>query len=67
VNRAPVGYDLRTNQHFTLKQNSLRRHHLDDFVASYQPGAPRSERVESERFKAFFRRSSWPATMRTWT
>ena len=22
-------YDLRTNQHFTLKQNPLRRHHLD--------------------------------------
>lgn len=46
-------YDLRTNQHFTLKQNPLRRHHLDDFVDSYQPGAPRSERSESERFKAF--------------
>ena len=26
-------YDLRTNRHFTLKQNPLRRHHLDDFVA----------------------------------
>ena len=25
-------YDLRTNQHFTLKQNPLRRQHLDDFV-----------------------------------
>lgn len=46
-------YDLRTNQHFTLKQNPLRRHHLDDFVGSYQPQASRSERVESERFKAF--------------
>ncbi|GAA4313314.1 HsdM family class I SAM-dependent methyltransferase [Klenkia terrae] len=46
-------YDLRTNQHFTLKQNPLRRHHLDDFVASYAPGRPRSERVESERFHSF--------------
>jgi len=35
-------YDLRTNQHFTLKQDPLRRHHLNDFVNSYQPGAPRS-------------------------
>ena len=25
-------YDLRTNQHFTLKQNPLRRADLDDFV-----------------------------------
>lgn len=46
-------YDLRTNQHFTLKQNPLRRQHLDDFVESYAPGAPRSERTESARFKAF--------------
>ncbi len=46
-------YDLRTNQHFTLKQNPLRRHHLDDFVASYAPGRPRSERVESDRFHTF--------------
>ncbi|TMR03413.1 SAM-dependent DNA methyltransferase [Actinomadura soli] len=46
-------YDLRTNQHFTLKQNPLRRHHLDDFVACYKPGEDRSARVESERFKAF--------------
>ncbi|MGA5217933.1 N-6 DNA methylase [Streptomyces cinereoruber] len=46
-------YDLRTNLHFTMKQNPLRREHLDEFVASYQPGKPRSERVESERFKAY--------------
>ena len=25
-------YDLRTNQHFTLKENPLKREHLDDFV-----------------------------------
>ena len=46
-------YDLRTNQHFTLKQNPLRRQHLDDFVDSYLPGKDRSERVESERWKSF--------------
>ncbi|WP_223884633.1 N-6 DNA methylase [Micromonospora craniellae] len=46
-------YDLRTNQRFTLKQNPLRRHHLDDFVACYLPGKPRSERVETVRFKSF--------------
>ena len=44
-------YDLRTNQHFTLKQNPLRRMHLDEFVECYAPGLPRSERVESERFR----------------
>ena len=31
-------YDLRTNQHFTLKTNPLRREHLDEFVALYQQG-----------------------------
>jgi type I restriction enzyme M protein len=46
-------YDLRTNQHFTLKQNPLRRHHLDDFVSCFAPGKSRAERVETERFKAF--------------
>ena len=28
-------YDLRTNQHFTLKENTLKRSDLDDFVACY--------------------------------
>ncbi len=46
-------YDLRTNQHFTLKQNQLRREHLDDFVDCYLPGKARSERVETEQFKAY--------------
>jgi type I restriction enzyme M protein len=45
-------YDLRTNQHFTLKQNPLRREHLADFVAVYKPEA-RHLREESERFKRF--------------
>ena len=46
-------YDFRTNQHFTQKQNPLRRSHLDEFADCYKPGRPRSERIESERFKAF--------------
>ncbi len=32
-------YDLRTNQHFTLKERRLVRADLDDFVACYKPGA----------------------------
>jgi type I restriction enzyme M protein len=46
-------YDLRTNMHFTLKQNRLRREHLQDFVDAYAPGKPRDSRVESERFRSF--------------
>jgi type I restriction enzyme M protein len=46
-------YDFRTNQHFTLKQNPLRPEHLAEFVEAYKPGRLRSERVESERFRAF--------------
>ena len=45
-------YDFRTNQHFTMKQNPLRRAHLDEFVDAYKPGN-RGKRKESERFKAF--------------
>ena len=45
-------YDLRTNKHFTLKENTLKRSDLDDFVARYNP-KNRHGRKESERFKAF--------------
>ena len=45
-------YDFRTNQHFTMKQDPLRRAHLDEFVVAYCAD-DRSKRVESERFKAF--------------
>jgi type I restriction enzyme M protein len=45
-------YDLRTNLHFTLKENTLKRSDLDDFVACYNP-KNRHERKESERFKSF--------------
>jgi type I restriction enzyme M protein len=45
-------YDLRTNLHFTLKENTLKRSDLDDFVACYNP-KNRHSRKESERFKSF--------------
>jgi type I restriction enzyme M protein len=45
-------YDLRTNMHFTLKQNPLRYEHLEDFIRAYNP-ENRHERTESERFKPF--------------
>src|SRR6266481_6389991 len=45
-------YDLRTNKHFTLKENTLKRSDLDDFVACYNP-KNRYERKESDRFKSF--------------
>jgi hypothetical protein len=44
--------NLRTNQHFTLKQNPLRRHHLDEFVDSYLVGK-RDERTESVRWQRY--------------
>jgi type I restriction enzyme M protein len=31
-------YDLRTNQHFTLKQKPIQRSDFDEFVACYKPG-----------------------------
>jgi len=55
-------YDLRTNMHFTLKENPLKRSDLDDFVGCYfgRPGSAvsagegsRHHRVETERFKSF--------------
>jgi type I restriction enzyme M protein len=45
-------YDLRTNKHFTLKESTLQRSDLDDFVSCYNP-KNRHEREESERFKRF--------------
>jgi type I restriction enzyme M protein len=45
-------YDLRTNLHFTLKENTLKRTDLDDFVACFNT-KNRHERKESERFKGF--------------
>jgi len=37
-------YDLRTNMHFTLKANPLKRSDLDDFVKCYKPGEPTDKR-----------------------
>jgi type I restriction enzyme M protein len=45
-------YDFRTNQHFTLKMNSLKRADLGDFIACYKP-ENRHKRKESERFHVF--------------
>ena len=45
-------YDLRTNKHFTLKANPLKRSDLDDFVACFNP-EDRLSRQETERFRRF--------------
>ena len=45
-------YDFRTNQRFTLKQNPLKREHLDDFVACFHAGE-RQKREQTERFRPF--------------
>jgi type I restriction enzyme M protein len=45
-------YDLRTNMHFTLKENTLQRSDLDDFVACYNR-KNRNDRKETGRFKSF--------------
>ncbi len=37
-------YDLRTNQHFTLKTNPLKRAHLDEFVQLYNPANRRDRK-----------------------
>lgn len=45
-------YDLRTNKHFTLKQNPLTYTDLEDFINCYNPGN-RFQREESVRFKKY--------------
>lgn len=45
-------YDLRTNKHFTLKQNPLSAKDLKDFIDCYK-GGNLSERKETERFKNY--------------
>ena len=45
-------YDLRTNKHFTLKENPLRLEDLQDFISCYNPDN-RFDRKELERFKSF--------------
>ncbi|HET7460018.1 MAG TPA: class I SAM-dependent DNA methyltransferase [Longimicrobium sp.] len=52
-------YDLRTNQHFTLKTNPLARPDLDEFVACYNPAnrqmrtATWSEATPEGRWRAY--------------
>ena len=45
-------YDLRTNEHFTLKTNPLRYEDLQDFIKCYNT-QNRFDRKETERFKPF--------------
>ncbi len=45
-------YDLRTNQHFTLKTNPLREADLEDFVECFK-SSQRAKRKETDRFKRF--------------
>jgi len=45
-------YDLRTNNHFTLKEKKLSRSDLDEFVKAYNT-ENRHKREETERFKKF--------------
>lgn len=46
-------YDFRVSQNFTREQNPLRREHLDDFVASFRPGEPHDNRIETKWFSPF--------------
>ncbi|MGC9778049.1 MAG: SAM-dependent DNA methyltransferase [Candidatus Heimdallarchaeota archaeon] len=45
-------YDLRTNKHFTLKQNPLKYTDLEGFISCYNT-ENRQDRKESERFRSF--------------
>ena len=45
-------YDLRTNMHFTLKENPLKYEDLADFIRCYNP-QNRNDRSETERFHVF--------------
>jgi type I restriction enzyme M protein len=45
-------YDLRTNQHFTIKTNTLKYEDMADFTKCYNPDN-RFERKETERFRCF--------------
>ncbi len=45
-------YDLRTNQHFTLKTRTLKFADLEDFIRCYHP-ENRHERLETERFRCY--------------
>ena len=52
-------YDLRTNEHFTLKQNPMTRKSLDEFVECYRAGERHkrkptwSEKTPEGRWRAY--------------
>lgn len=52
-------YDLRTNMHFTLKQRPMTRSDLDEFVSCFAADLPRSDRVETDRFRSFTYEELW--------
>jgi len=45
-------YDLRTNKHYTLKENQLKFEDMQEFIKCYNP-ENRHQRKETERFKCF--------------
>jgi len=45
-------YDLRTNKHYTLKENQLRFEDMQDFIKCFN-AENRHQRKETERFKCF--------------
>jgi type I restriction enzyme M protein len=66
-------YDLRTNTHFALKKDPLRRHDLDEFVSLYKP-ENRHERTTTwteENPESRWRRYAYEEILRregaTWT
>ena len=44
-------YDLRTNKHFTLKTNPLKRADLDEFVALFNPANRHQRQAPVERWR----------------
>jgi type I restriction enzyme M protein len=52
-------YDLRTNKHFTLKTNPLKRADLDEFVALYQGRRP--DRPADDPANRHQRQATWTA------
>ena len=59
-------YDLRTNKHFTLKTNPLKRADLDEFVACYHP-ANRHERTADLVARRHPRAAGVATTTRSWS
>ena len=55
-----------SNQHFTLKKNPLRRHHLDEFVRLYNPESrhEREPTFSEENPEGRWRRYSYEEIMR---